>query len=77
MKTKPPNPESSRSRPCLRCGAPGASHIWAAASRDAGRLWPELRLCQTCIQALRSMLDGYRNKVRQKEAAAKAKEGSP
>ena len=54
-----------------RCREQPGEFLWTAHSPSAIELLPKLLLCRRCIQALRSMLDGYINKMRQK-AAAKA-----
>ena len=56
---------------CARCREHPGEFLWTAHSPSAIGLLPKLLLCRRCTQALRSMLDGYINKIRQK-AAAKA-----
>jgi hypothetical protein len=69
--TRPPVPAKTkaapvhRSRvvsPCDRCGAAPGECRWAAGSRSAERVRPELRLCTRCVDVFRSFLANGRNK---------------
>ncbi len=66
------SPGSDRNRPvrkCDRCHRQTGDYRWSAASKCAEKFHAELSLCAGCLQALRSFLAGYENKVRQKAAA--------
>lgn len=62
---------------CARCREQPGEFLWTAKSPSAIRLLPKLLLCRRCTQALKSMLDGYMNKIRQKAAAQKGTASPP
>jgi hypothetical protein len=47
---------------CDRCGANPGDHVWAAASRPAGKVFGEFRLCPTCVERLRSFFSNGKNR---------------
>jgi hypothetical protein len=56
-------------RKCDRCHRQPGDYRFTAASRCAEKFMPELGLCSGCIQALRTILTNYENKLRQRAAA--------
>ncbi len=65
-------------RPCDRCHRQPGDYRFMAASRCAQKAMPELGLCNGCMEALRSVITNYENKLRQKAAAmANGQSGAP
>jgi hypothetical protein len=55
---------------CSRCdGGPVVAEWKAVGNTKAARIAPKFGLCDMCIQAFQSMLNGYRNKAAQRAAA--------
>ena len=58
---------------CTRCEERPGPFVWTAGSKYAEGIVTEIRLCELCVQALRSMLQAGRLKKLQRQQAAAAK----
>jgi hypothetical protein len=59
-----------KSKPCIRCTINPGEYLWNAASGPAAKVYPELRLCKACCDALRNTIINGQRKAAAKTAAA-------